>query len=174
MRRLPGIALLVVVVGLTGCATPPQVLPKSDNPNKSFQKDDTAYIAVFMFKDTAGICKAKVSPETLLVVKPQGKPPTKLHVEWEVVNLCWDQKALPEEITVVFTAKNPTDQHAPPKEVARMPNPDSNVLDTSRDRIRRTLQVNPGKGVYEYVIKRKIGTGTADTVVDPRIEYEYP
>ena len=172
MTRLPRAILLAVIVGLTGCAQRP-IHPMTRDPNKKFQKADTAYISVFLFKDSGGSCKAKVSPETLLVVKEQGKPPSKQNVEWEVVNLCWDQKT-PEEITVVFPdAKNPTEQHGDPKDVAKMPNPDSNALDTSRDDIRRKLKNNPGPGAYDYVIKRKVGAGDAQTVVDPRIEYEY-
>jgi hypothetical protein len=175
MRRLPGIALLVASVGLASCAGTPQVFPIANNPNKKFQKDDTAYISVFLFKDGAGSCKAKVSPETLLVVvKKKGKPPSKLNVEWEVVNLCWDQKTL-EEITVEFpAARNPTEPHGNPKDVAKMPNPDNQVVDKSRDEIRRKLKGDPGAGAYDYVIKRKVGGGNAETVVDPRIEYEYP
>ena len=173
MTRLPSAILLAVVVGLTSCAKHP-VLPMSADPNKKFQKDDTAYISVFLFKDGAGACKAKVSPETLLVVKKQGNPhPSKQNVQWEVVNLCWDQKTA-EVITVEFTGgKNPTDPHASPKEKAEMPNPDNQVLDKSRDEIRRKLKDDPGEGAYDYVIKRKVGAGDAQTVVDPRIEYEY-
>ena len=173
MRRLPSIALLVVVAGLAGCARDSQVDPMNPNPNKRFQKDDTAYISVFMYKDSSGTCKAKVSPETLLVVKPQGKPPSKLNVEWEVVNLCWDQNGAAEEVTITFlNDKDPTERYAPPKDEARMPNPDSGALDTSRDQIRRKLKINPGAGEYDYLIKRKVGAQTYD-VVDPRIEYEY-
>ena len=172
MTRLPSMIVLLVGVGLAGCAQRP-AHPMKHDPNKKFQKHDTAYISVFLFKDGSGSCKAKVSPETLLVVKEQSKPPSKQNVEWEVVNLCWDQKT-PEEITVAFLdGKNPTEQHGDPKDVARMPNPDSDVLDTSRDEVRRKLKNNPGAGEYKYVINRKVGGGNAEPVVDPRIEYEY-
>jgi hypothetical protein len=169
MTRLPSMIVLLVGVGLTGCQRP--IHPLNPDPNKKFQKDDTAYISVFLFKDGAGACKAKVSPETLLVVRKNGKT-SKLNVEWEVVNLCWDQKTS-EEITVEFTGgKNPTAAHGNPKEVAKMPNPDHQVADKSRDDIRRSLRNDPGEGAYDYVIKRKVG-GENVTVVDPRIEYEY-
>jgi len=173
MTRLPRAILLALVVGLTSCATQP-VQPMTADPNKRFQKDDTAYISVFLFKDGAGACKAKVSPETLLVVKKQGNPhPSKQNVQWDVVNLCWD-RATAEEITVEFSGgRNPTDRHANPKEKAQAPNPDNQVLDKSRDEIRRKLKDDPGAGAYDYVIKRKVGGGDAQTVVDPRIEYEY-
>ena len=168
MRRLPSMIALLVAVGLTGCHRPIQ--PMNPDPNKKFQKDDTAYISVFLFKDGTSACKAKVSPETLLVVRKNGKT-SKLNVEWEVVNLCWDQRT-PEEITVEFS-KDPTDPHGNPKEIARMPNPDNKVTDKSRDEIRRKLKNDPGEGAYDYVIKRKVGGGERVTVVDPRIEYEY-
>jgi hypothetical protein len=172
MNRLPGIVLLMTAAGLGGCAHY-QEHPMARNPNKQFQHDHTAYLSVFLFKD-GDTCKAKVSPEVLLVVKKQGKPPNKANVEWDVVNLCWDQKTT-EEITVEFLdGKDPTERHeSHPKEAAMMPNPDGNALDTSRDQVRRKLKINPGQGEYNYVIKRKVGSGTAQPVVDPRIEYEY-
>ena len=172
MTRLPSMFVLLVAVGLTGCAQRP-VHPLTPDPNKKFQKDDTAYLSVFLFKD-GGTCKAKVSPETLLVVKKQGNPhPSKQNVEWEVVNLCWDQKT-PEEITVEFLGgKNPTEPHGNPKEVAKMPNPDNQAVDKSRDEIRRKLKDDPGQDIYNYAIKRKVGGGSPETVVDPRIQYEY-
>ncbi len=71
MTRLPSIIVLLVGVGLTGCANG-RFTPLNPDPNKKFQKDDTAYISVFLFKDGAGACKAKVSPETLLVVRKNG------------------------------------------------------------------------------------------------------
>jgi hypothetical protein len=169
MTRLPSTILLLVFVGLISCAQRP-IRPLTPDPNKKFQHDDTAYISVFLFKDGAGACKAKVSPETLLVVRKKGKT-NKLKVEWEVVNLCWDRQ-IPEEITVEFTGgKNPTDPHG--KEIAKMPNPSHQVTDKSRDEILRKLKNDPGKGAYDYVIQRKVGTGERVTVVDPRIEYEY-
>jgi hypothetical protein len=173
MTRLPSRILLMVVVGLAGCAQRP-VQPMSPDPNKKFQKDDSAYISVFLFKDGAGACKAKVSPETLLVVKVQGNAhPSKRNVEFEVVNLCWDQKT-PEEITVEFLGgKNPTEPHGNPKEVAKMPNPDNQAVDKSRGDIRRKLKDDPGQDIYNYAIKRKVGEGSPQTVLDPRIEYEY-
>lgn len=171
MRRLPSIALLVGVAGLTGCAT--HQLPERDrNPNKTFQYKDTAYIAVVLFKDASGTCKAKVSPETLLIVRKSGKI-SKASVEWEVVNQCWDPNGSAEEITIYFP-NDPTERHATnPKEVATMPNSGAN--DKSRDQIRRKLKKKPGEtsASYDYVIRRKIGTGTPQDVVDPRIEYEY-
>jgi hypothetical protein len=173
MTRLPSKILLMVFVGLTSCAQRP-IQPMAPDPNKKFQKDDTAYISVFLFKDSAGTCKAKVSPETLLVVKVRGNPhPSKRNVEFEVVNLCWDQQT-PEEITVEFLGgKNPTEPHGNPKEVAKMPNPDNQAVDKSRDDIRRKLKDDPGQDIYNYAIKRKVGGGSAVTVVDPRLEYEY-
>ena len=168
MTRLPSMIVLLVGVGLTGCQRP--IHPLNPNPNKKFQKDDTAYISVFLFKGDAGACKAKVSPETLLVVRKNGRT-NKLKVEWEVVNLCWD-RTTPEQITVEFTgSKNPTDSDG--KDIAEMPNPNGQVTDKSRDEIRRKLKNDPGEGAYDYVIKRKIGGGESVTVVDPRIEYEY-
>lgn len=169
MTRLPVMALLAVIVGLTGCAKP--LHPMNDNPNKRFQKKDTAYVSVFLFKDGTSTCKAKVSPETLLVVRRHGRV-SKQNVVWEVVNLCWDQRT-PEVITVKFTGVNPTDTHANPKEKAEMPNPDRQVTDKSRDEIRRKLKGDPGQGAYDYVIQRQVGTGDPQTLVDPRIEYEY-
>ena len=167
MRRLPSMIVFLVSVGLTGCHGP--IHPLKPDPNKKFQKNDTAYVSVFLFKD-GNACKAKVSPETLLVVRKNGKT-SKLNVEWEVVNLCWD-KSTPEEITVEFTGgKNPTDPHG--QEIAKMPNPDNQVTDKSRDEIRRKLKNDPGEGAYDYVIQRKVGAGEKVTVVDPRIEYEY-
>lgn len=170
MTRLPAMALLAVVVGLTGCAKP--LHPMKNNPNKQFQKKDTAYISVFLFKDGTGTCKAKVSPESLLVVRRSGRV-SKLNVEWEVVNLCWDKTAA-EAITVEFpSSRNPTAAQTPPKETASMPNQQAGVIDPSRDQIGRKLRNDPGEGAYDYVIKRKVGTGDWQTIVDPRIEYEY-
>ncbi len=40
-----------------------------------------------------------------------------------------------------------------------MPNPDNQVVDKSRDEIRRKLKNDPGEGAYDYVIKRKVGGG---------------
>lgn len=171
MRRLPSIALLVVVAALTGCAT--HRLPEMDrNPTRTFQNNDTAYIAVLLYKDGSGNCTAKVSPETLLIVR-KFRRISKANVEWEVVNQCWDPNGPNEEITVYFQT-DPTEPHGTaPKEVAAMPN--SAADDKSRDQIRRKLKKKPGEksAEYNYVIRRKSGTGTPQDVVDPRIEYEY-